>query len=147
MAFARGSLSARAYAGERRPLSSGGPVYEGDTLETGSRGFAVVALRDRGRVTLQPGTEFRIDELRFEPAEAERGSVLMRLLRGGLRVVSGLIGQARKEAYRMRTPVATIGRVRQRRQRRARAAAGRELAGPAARRADPGRPGPGSARR
>jgi hypothetical protein len=69
----------------------------------------VLVFRDQSRVTLLPGTEFRVDKLSFDAAAPERGEGVFSLLRGGLRAVSGLIGRDRGRGYQMRTAVATIG--------------------------------------
>ncbi len=89
--------------------TSGAPVYVGDTLLSAEGAYAVVAFRDESRITLLPNTEFRVDELAFDAAEPERGSAVFRLLRGGLRAVSGLIGKRGGRGYSLRTNVATIG--------------------------------------
>lgn len=104
--FVRGQILARATSGRARTLESGAPVYVGDTLVSGAASYAVIAFRDDSRVTVLPNTEFRVENLDFQPAEAERSSAVFRLLRGGLRAVTGLIGKRR---YRMHTAVATIG--------------------------------------
>jgi len=107
--FVRGGLSAKAYAGGTRELKSGDPIYEGDTLVTGDRDYAILVFRDRSRVSLQSNTEFRVDELRFDEKKKESHSALFSLLKGGLRTVTGLIGKLSPQKYRMRTAVATIG--------------------------------------
>ena len=108
VAFVKGEASAVSLFNKRRPLAAGGPVFQGDTLETGAGAFAVIAFRDESRVTLLENTQFRINRHEFDAQAPERGSALMRLLRGGIRVVAGLISRIRPEAYEVATPVATI---------------------------------------
>ena len=108
VAFVRGDASAVSLFNRRRPLAAGGPVFQGDTLETGPAAFAVIAFRDESRITLLENTRFRINRHHYDAQAPERGSVLMRLIRGGIRVVAGLISRARPEAYEVATPVATI---------------------------------------
>lgn len=107
--FIKGTVLARAAGGRARALAAGAPIYNGDSLVTGAAAYAVVAFRDRSRVTLLPNTEFRVDRLDFDEAAPDAGSGVFNLLRGGLRAVSGLIGKHNQRAYQMRTPVATIG--------------------------------------
>jgi hypothetical protein len=108
--FVRGDVQARAGNGDRvRAVKAGGPVYSGDTLETASGGLAVLLFKDGSRVTLLPGTEFRVEQLVFEEAKPAEGRGFFALVRGGLRAVSGAIGKYGPRAYQMRTPVATIG--------------------------------------
>ena len=108
VAFVNGEASAVSLFNNRRPLAAGGPVFQGDTLETGAGAFAVIAFRDESRVTLLENTRFRINRHEYDARAPDRGSALMRLLRGGIRVVAGLISRVRPEAYEVATPVATI---------------------------------------
>ena len=108
VAFVKGEASAVSLFGKRRALSAGGPVFQGDTLETGAGAFAVVAFRDESRITLLENTQFRINRHEYDAEAPGSGSALMRLLKGGIRAVAGLISRARPEAYEIATPVATI---------------------------------------
>lgn len=107
--FVRGGLKAKAYAGKTRELRSGDAIFEGDTLSTGDRDYAILVFRDRSRVSLQANTDFRVDELKFDEKKKESHSALFSLLKGGLRTVTGLIGKLSPQKYKMRTTVATIG--------------------------------------
>ncbi|MDH5426209.1 MAG: FecR domain-containing protein [Gammaproteobacteria bacterium] len=109
IAFLRGQLSATDKHKKTRQLFNGGPLYEGDTLKTGLSSFAVLAFKDKSRITLQSDSIFEIKKMYFEEDKPDLGSSFMILIRGGLRAVSGLIGRTNKNAYKMQTPVATIG--------------------------------------
>ena len=108
IAFVRGPLRASG-GGSERALVTGGSVFEGDVLETGANTVAVIAFRDQGRVTLQPNSRFSIDRYSFDANAPQSGSSVFSLLRGGLRAVTGLVGRSAPRAYRMNTPIATIG--------------------------------------
>ena len=108
IAYARGRIAARQQNGNTRAITVGAPLYEGDTLETDRKSFAVLAFRDQSRVTVKPRTQFLIEKYRFRRNGSGNTSI-MRLLRGGLRVLTGLIGKRTPKAYAMNTPVATIG--------------------------------------
>lgn len=107
--FVKGTVIAKSASGGARAVKTGGPVYSGDALVTGSDAYAVVLFRDRSRVTVMPNTEFRVDRLVYEESKPEEGEGFFSLVRGGLRAVSGVIGKYRRNAYQMRTAVATIG--------------------------------------
>lgn len=109
VALVRGRASGIAADGGERALVVGSPLHAGDTVRTGRDAIAVLAFRDRGRVTVSPDSALRVDEYRFDNDEPAGGSAVMSLLRGGLRAVTGLIGRNRPESYRIRTAVATIG--------------------------------------
>ncbi len=104
----QGELSANEAAGKQRNLQSGAPVYEGDTLVTGAQSYAVVAFRDEGRVSLQASTQFRVEKFKYDKAKSEENAVL-RLLKGGVRVVTGLIGRVNHDNYHFNVATATIG--------------------------------------
>ncbi|MGA9665907.1 MAG: FecR domain-containing protein [Gallionella sp.] len=106
--LAQGELSANEAAGKQRKLQLGSPVYEGDTLVTGAKSYAVVAFRDEGRVSLQAGTQFRVEKFKYDKAKSEENAVL-RLLKGGVRVVTGLIGRVNHDNYHFNVATATIG--------------------------------------
>ena len=108
VAFVKGKAHAVSLFNKQRALAAGGPVFQGDTLETGAGAFVVIAFRDESRVTLLEDTQFRISRHEYDARSPERASALMRLLRGGIRVVAGLISRIRPEAYEVATPVATI---------------------------------------
>ena len=108
--FTRGNVLARIDTGDRtRALSPGDPVFAGEILTTGSGAYMVVVLRDNSRITLLPNTEFQIERLEYQAATPDTGRSVLRLLRGGLRAVSGIIGKRERRGFRLRTPVATIG--------------------------------------
>jgi hypothetical protein len=104
----QGDLSAKDKAGKERKLTPGLPVYEGDTLSTGKQSHGIVAFRDEGRVTLQEDTHFLIEKFRFDKVSHEENAAL-RLLKGGVRVLTGLIGRFNHDNYQFKLSSATIG--------------------------------------
>lgn len=104
----QGELSARDARGKERKLALGAPVYEGDALTTGEKSHAVVAFRDEGRVSLQESTVFQVEKFKYDKAAAQENAML-RLLKGGVRVVTGLIGRVNRDSYQFKVANATIG--------------------------------------
>lgn len=92
-------------------LAKDSPIESGDTVVTGATSNAQLRFTDGSIVALRPETQFRIESYNFRAADAganeNRG--FFGLLKGGLRTVTGLIGKKDREAYSMKTPVATIG--------------------------------------
>lgn len=107
--FVKGSVVARAPSGTSRALEVGDAVFNGDTVLTAGGAYSVLVFRDGGRVTILPNTEFQIQRFQYAEAEPQNSRSFFRLVRGGLRAVTGAIGKQRRNRYRMRTPVATIG--------------------------------------
>lgn len=104
----QGELSAQDGAGNTRTLSMGGPVFQGDRLSTANRSVAVVAFRDESRISLQENTVFLVDRFRYDKATSQENAVL-RLIKGGVRVFTGLIGKINHEDYQFHVANATIG--------------------------------------
>ena len=113
-----GHVSAAAPSGEVRDLIKGGAVYAGEMIITAAGSYVNIEFSDGGRVLLRPETRFAIERYQYAGAQAPAGgpaqpvrqeSAFFRLLKGGFRAVSGLIGHTRREDYAVQTPVATIG--------------------------------------
>lgn len=107
--FAVGHVLAVTPSGSQRQLAKGGEVFSGETVKTGADGRAQLRFNDGAMVSLQPQTDFRLDNYHFtgQPDGQEKG--LFSLLRGGLRTITGLIGKANRDSYKVTTSVATIG--------------------------------------
>jgi hypothetical protein len=113
-----GHVSAATPSGEIRDIVKGGPVYEGEVIITSSSSYVNIAFSDGGRVLLRPESRFQIERYQYAGATTtaqaanqpvRQESAFFRLLKGGFRAVSGLIGHTRREDYAVQTPVATIG--------------------------------------
>jgi hypothetical protein len=104
----QGAMSAKDNSGKERKLTLGAPVYESDTLNTEARSYAVVAFRDQSRITLQESSIFYVEKFKYDKAAAQENAV-MRLLKGGVRVVTGLIGRVNHDNYKFGIAGATIG--------------------------------------
>jgi hypothetical protein len=91
------------------PLRTGSEVQEGDTLVTGPDGWALLSMVDGGIITLRPDTRLRIDTYRYSAGARNDDSVLLNLLRGAFRSVTGEVGHFFRANYQIKTPTATIG--------------------------------------
>jgi len=104
--FARGAVSAQQPQGAPRLLDTGAALLLRDTVVTAGGSFALLQLNDGSRFTLRPDSRFVVEHY-AESGPAE--GVLLGLLRGGLRILTGAIGKRNPDSYRIKTPVATIG--------------------------------------
>ncbi|MGQ5525198.1 FecR family protein [Chitinimonas sp. PSY-7] len=105
-----GVLSVRKADGVLKILSLNSMVDSGDLLATGPSSYARLKFVDGSELTLRPNTELRVDSFRFEQAKPDDDNAFFRLIKGGLRAVTGLVGKRSGLAdYRMTTPTATIG--------------------------------------
>ena len=109
IAFAKGNVIASAASGRARALKTGYPLFNGERVVTSTNSYAVLVFRDESRVTVLPNTEFVVERFEYMAQAPAEGRSFFRLVRGGLRAVTGAIGKARRSRYRLNTPVATIG--------------------------------------
>jgi len=108
VAFATAGVTATGADGIPRPLSKGASVDAGDMIQT-TAGRAQLRFSDGGIVSLQPNTEFRIDEYHYEGKTDGSEKGFFSLVKGGLRAITGAIGHVNKRNYQVNTAVATIG--------------------------------------
>ena len=103
----RGAGLAQRGSGAPRVLGAGSPIEQGEVLTTGANSFAVVKLNDGTRMTLRPNTSMKVDDFVLEqPGRTD--SLVMNLLKGGLRIVTGSISK-RSASARLTTSTATVG--------------------------------------
>ena len=82
----------------------------GETILTGKDGYVRVSSSDGGDIVLRPNSEFLIENYHFEEAKPQEDNFVYRLLKGGLRTVTGLIGKrGNRDAYQGKSVTATIG--------------------------------------
>lgn len=94
--------------GDVLPATTGTRVHAGDTLSTGSDGSLGVILRDNSSLSLGPGSSLVLRDFQFSPSEGKLG-LLVRLSKGTMAYLSGLIGKLAPEKALFETPTATIG--------------------------------------
>lgn len=106
--FAAGNPTAQGPSGTVRALAKGAEIGSGDMVDT-KDGRVQLRFVDGAYVSLQPQSQFRIDDFRFNGQQdgSERG--FFSLLKGGLRTITGLVGRNNKNNYQVTTTVATIG--------------------------------------
>ena len=106
--FATGNVTATSPDGRSRALTRGADVRVGETIST-QQGRAQMRFSDGAFVSLQPQTDFKIDNYVFEGRGSPNESAVMSLLKGGMRTITGLIGRTNRDGYRLQTSTATVG--------------------------------------
>ena len=106
--FARGVGFAQSVGQVPRTLSKGLILREGDRLTTSDGASAIIKLADGTRMTVRPNSEMVLQQYQFKE-NADNNSMVMSLLRGGLRAVTGLISKGSANAAKIQTNTATIG--------------------------------------
>ena len=105
--YSFGDVKADSKSGSRG-LKKGDMVYSGETVST-LRGRAQIKFTDGGFASLQPNTDYEINEYKFEGKADGKERSFLSLLKGSVRLVTGVIGKANRKNFRIRTAVATIG--------------------------------------
>lgn len=95
--------------GVTRLAERGGELREGDIIVTGANGLAQIRLQDNGLLSVRPSTEMKLDKFAYAGQDDGKASLLISLAKGGLRSITGLIGKANRDGYRISTATATIG--------------------------------------
>ncbi|MFA6147087.1 MAG: FecR domain-containing protein [bacterium] len=90
------------------PATTGTRLHVGDTLGTGPDGSLGVILRDNSSISIGPSSSLVLREFLLSPSEGKFG-LLVRLSKGTMAYLSGLIGKLAPEKARFETPTATIG--------------------------------------
>lgn len=106
--FARGVGFVQTTGQTPRTLGKGLPLKEGDRLTTSEGASAVIKLQDGTRMTVRPNSDIVIQQYRFKES-APDNSMVMQLLRGGFRAITGLISKGSANSARVITNTATIG--------------------------------------
>lgn len=106
--FAVGGVQISDASGTVRAAKKGEIFYSGDRVSTG-KGRIQLRFTDGGYMSLMPGSVFSVDNYALEGKSPTDARAQFSLLKGGLRTITGSIGHVNREAYRLKTPVATIG--------------------------------------
>ena len=109
--FVRGDVSVESASGETRKAENDDSLLQNELIVTGAASLAVIQLNDDSRMTLRPNTEFRVIRLALDEESDDNSSqaAVLNLLRGGIRLITGIVGKLNPAGYRLSTPVATIG--------------------------------------
>lgn len=102
-----GQVLARGPQGERT-LNSGDEVAASERVQTGKGASVSLVLRDGSTLMLGPDSAVDLKEFRFNSTTNE-GNVVLSVVKGTLRMITGLIGKTRPESVRITTPTSTIG--------------------------------------
>ena len=125
-------------SGTVRAIVKGGVVYNGEIINSSAATYINIRFSDGGMTLLRPKSRFKVEDYRNIQPPSSQGTAapaspsptpsttaslqqlpdltpgpgshaFFRLLKGGFRAVSGLIGRVEHDDYSVTTPVATIG--------------------------------------
>ncbi len=93
---------------EHRVINSE-PIVSDTLISTGDKSAALLKFEDGQVVTMQANSTFHVREYRYDVKHVENSNILFSILKGGMRFITGLVGQSNKQAFKLVTPNATIG--------------------------------------
>ncbi|WP_084651388.1 FecR family protein [Ottowia thiooxydans] len=91
-----------------RPAASGDGFLTTDKLLVGPKSAAALTLQDGTVIAVGPDSALALEKFSYD-ATTQEGSIAVRLLRGSLRMVTGLIAKLKPENVSVLTPTAVIG--------------------------------------
>jgi len=92
-----------------RPAVKNEMVTSGMYIRTGNGSHAILKFEDGQVVSIQSNSTFQVREYTYNPQQVEKSNIVFSLFKGGMHFISGLIGQRNPKAFRLATPMATIG--------------------------------------
>jgi hypothetical protein len=103
-----GTVQAATGTAPARALRVGDVVRQGDTLVTGQASSAVLKFEDGQIAALTANSRMTITAYQYNPT-SQSGNVLLSLIDGGMRAITGLIGRRSPDNVAYRAATATIG--------------------------------------
>jgi hypothetical protein len=86
----------------------GDGLRAGERIVTGKDGAASVMLKDGTVLTLGPNSTADLSQFQFD-ATTQEGNLVLDLLQGSVRVVTGLLAKVNPERFKVKTPTAVVG--------------------------------------
>jgi hypothetical protein len=109
VAVLSGSATAAGPDGQSRRLNEGSALFSGDTVRTAKASHAVLGFRDRSKVTVTADSEFKLEDVRFAGPQSDSGNFAVRVLRGGIRLLTGLLAKRDPKAATVNATTTVIG--------------------------------------
>ncbi len=91
-----------------RDAALAGGVQETDRVMTGRNASTTFTLKDGTVVTMGPNTTLDLVKVRFDPVTQE-GTLGLHLLKGVIRVVTGVLGKLHPDQVDVATPTSVVG--------------------------------------
>jgi len=104
-----GNVTAQVGTGQPAKVEKGQTLINNATITTAAQSFAVLKFEDGTAVLLKENTSFQIQNYIYNPKAPENANAIFNLVRGGLRMITGLVTSRNRDALKVATPLATIG--------------------------------------
>jgi hypothetical protein len=104
-----GNVTGFVGTGQAVSVARGQTLPNNATVVTGPQSYAVLKFEDGTAVLLKENTSFQVQNYTYNAKAPENSNAIFNLLRGGLRMVTGLVTSRNRDALKVGTPLATIG--------------------------------------
>lgn len=104
-----GTLTVKRTDGTTKLLATKSEITEGDELTTQEDTYARVKFADGGEIVLRPNTQLKVANYAYAEDKPQSDNMVLSLIRGGLRAVTGLLGKRNRDRFKLETTTATIG--------------------------------------
>ncbi|MBK6757906.1 MAG: FecR domain-containing protein [Moraxellaceae bacterium] len=91
----------------KRSVFKGDIIHTGEQIETLKETTVQIRMIDDSVVALHPESLFEITQYNFNKNQPQSSDAILTLIRGQLRIISGVIGQT-QDSYLLTTPVGTL---------------------------------------
>ena len=92
----------------RTPAAAGDGVIQADSIVTGPGSAASMVLRDGTALVIGPNSQVSLARFEYE-STTQKGSVLVDVLQGTIRMISGLIAKLDPDQVKVKTPTVVVG--------------------------------------
>ena len=92
-----------------RPLHAGDAFEGGVSISTGPKSSVVLRFNYGQIIVLASNATFRVKNFVFDPAQPDQGQLHFELVKGGMRGVTGAIGEKNRSGWLLETPLANVG--------------------------------------
>lgn len=94
---------------DSRILAPDSQVEQGDVLASEAKSFARIRFNDGGNLLVRPNSRITIERYQYDKDKPEGDDVLINLIKGGMRAITGAAGKRSKDKYLTTTATATVG--------------------------------------
>ena len=102
----KGIVSVQPGEGEAYFLDKDSSIYEGDTITSAKKSFVVVNFIDESKIVIRQDTIFVVEGYSYGEGKNESA---LKLIKGGIRAVTGAIARENPDNYKLETDVASLG--------------------------------------
>jgi hypothetical protein len=103
-----GNVRVQSPSGQTRAAQSGDALAAQERVITGTDGSAALTLRDGTVIAVGPSSNVGVNAFSFD-ATTHNGSLIVSVLQGSIRMLTGLLAKLNPQSVQVQTPTALVG--------------------------------------